>query len=711
MNTMKSILVILLTVVFLAGTMGTANLEAAKKKKVEKLKFPPLNKIQRPEIKKAVTTNGIKLRLIKNEKLPIIDLQVLVKGGSVYDPPDKIALSSVTAQLLRIGGTKELKPADLDKLLDSKGITIAVTAGNDYYSVTLSCLKENFDEAVSILSKILRDPAFDKEKMEEFKGQLASAISRRNDSPGPIRDREFRKLIYGEKSPFAAVLEHEHLDNITPVDTFMAYKQFFAPGNMLAGVTGPLEIDEIKAAFEKHFGDWKHQAQIPAYPPVKEQSHDFKVALVNKTSLNQSQLSIGHLGVKYDASKAAKFKVFNSIFSDGFSSRLMARVRVQMGLTYGIGGGIGTSYFYPGSTSISTFTKSESTIKAIKAIQDEINIIRKEKVTPEELQDAKDAFLNSYVFEFSTPDKVLFTSLRREFYGIDENIADRLVEDVKKVTADDILEVAQNYLHPDKMIITVVGNKEKLDGDLSELGKVKELDITIKPPALKEKIPAATPETLEKGSQLITNLFKNKYKGYKRLKSLKTVSNMTMTMRGMTLDMGIKATRLLPDKSHADISVMGMKMSRTTNGKKGIMNQMGQIQPIPEKEIEKEKFNDLYFIFNHPDNYKFQYLYEKKIEGKTYDVVYIFNAEKNWVKFFINKETGLIEIEEELSKMPGQSGMSRTLKSDFKTIGGIPFAFKAEVYVKDKKVGSVTTKEIQVNSRVNTSIFKIEEKK
>lgn len=710
MNRMKSFLIILLAVVFLAGTIGTGALEAAKKKQVEKLKFPPLNKIQKPEIKKAATNNGIKLRLIKNEKLPIIDLRILVKGGSAYDPPDKIDLSSVTAQLLRIGGTKELKPADLDKLLDSKGITIAVTAGNDYFAVTLSCLKENFDEAVSILSKILREPAFDKEKMEEYKGQLSSSIARRNDNPSPINSREFRKLIYGEKSPFAAVLEYEHLDNITTTDVLKTHNQFFAPGNMIAGVTGPMEIDEIKTAFEKYFGDWNHQARVPAYPEVREPSHDFKVAFVHKASLNQSHLSIGHLGIKYDASKAAKLKVFNSIFSSGFSTRLMNRVRVKMGLTYGISGSIGTQYFYPGSTSFTTFTKSESTIKAIKAIQDEIDIIRKEKVTPEELQDAKDAFLNSYVFEFSTPDKVLFTSLRREFYGIDENIADKLVEDIKKVTADDILEVAQTYLHPDKMIITVVGNKEGLDGDLSELGKVKELDISIKPQALKEKIPEATPEALEKGSQLIEKLAKTKYKGYKRLKSLKTVSNMTMNMRGMTLEMGVNATRVFPGKSHSEISVMGMKITRTINGKKGMMNQMGQTKPVPEEEIEKGQFSDLFFMFNTPDKYKFQYLYEKEVESKIYDVVYIFDA-KNWVKFFINKETGRVEIEEALSQIPGQSGVSRTLKSEFKTIDGIPFAFKSVTYVKDKKVAEVTTKDIQVNPKVDSKIFKIDETK
>ncbi|MCP5107833.1 MAG: insulinase family protein, partial [bacterium] len=517
--------------------------------------------------------------------------------------------------------------------------------------------------------------------------------------------------IYGKNSPFATIQEYEHLDNITRADLSETYKMYFAPGNMLAGITGPVELEQVKAVFEKYLGNWAHQARIPAYPQVQEQTHDFKTAFAQKSSLSQSYFSIGHLGIKTDFSKSAKFRVFNSIFSGGMSSRLSIRVRVKMGLTYGIGGGIGTRYLYPGITEFNTFTKSESTIKAIKAMLDEIDIIRKEKVSETELKDAKEALLNAYVFEFSTPDKVLRNSLAREFYDIDPNIADRLMEDVKKVTAGDIMEIAQNYLHPEKLVILVVGNKEKLDGDLSQLGKVKELDISIKPPALKEKIPAATPQALEKGAQLITKLAKEQYKGYQRLKSLEKISNMKMTMMGRTMDMGMKAISLFPDKDFLEMSVMGMKIPTIINGKKGVTRAMGKSNHMSEEDIEKGRFGDLYNIFHSSDKYKFQYLDEKEIDGKKYDVVYVTGAKKMWVKFFINKETGFIEINERLTQMRGQTGVERTVKSDFKIIKGIPFAFKSKTFLKDKVVRESLVKEIKVNPKVDPAIFKIEEKK
>ena len=701
-----AVMVTILVLALLLGHMGADSAFAAKKRKLDQLKYPELNPFKLPQIQKAATSNGIKLRLIKSEKLPLLNLSVLLKGGYAYDPP------------ARIGGTKELNSEELDKLLDSNGITISISSGDDYFRINLNCLKENFDTGISILAKILKSPAFDKEKLEEIKTKLSSGISRRNDTPSSIVYREFNKLIYGDNSPFAQSLEYEHLENISTTDIVKTYQTFFAADNMLVGVTGPMEINELQPLFEKHLGSWNTTAKIPPYPQVKEQTHDFKVAAAEKSNINQSYLSIGHQGTKENIEDKAKIMVFNSIFSQGFSSRLNNRVRVKMGLTYGISGGVRTEYHYPGRTYFSTFTKTESTIDAIKAIFDEIHTIRKELVSENELKEAKDYFLNSHVFNYSTPDRTLFRSLSNEFYGRPEDADEKLIEDVKKVTAENVLEMAKKYLTPDKMVTLVVGNQEDIKekaGDLSQLGKINEIDISIKPPPLKEKIPAATPEMLQKGQEIIKSLANTTYKQYKQLTSLESHKDSIMTFGGRTIDIKSKTLILFPDKLYNEASIMGgmMKVESIINGKKGVTKQMGKTNPMGEEQIEKQIFGDLYDIFNpiEKGKYKFQYLKEEKINGITYDVIYIFDNQKNWVKFFINQETRIVELEEKLSQLPGQTGTARTVKSDFKTIEGIPFAFQSKTYVKDKVVMETTTKQIKVNPKIDPSIFKIEEEK
>ncbi len=700
------LLVMVLMVALVSGTPAFA--KKAKKRGVDKLKFPPINPIKLPTIQKAETANGAKLRLIKDDKLPLVNLRIFLKGGGAYLNSSLTGLDAATAQLLRIGGTKGMKPDEVDKLLDANGITINFGSDTDSYAVTLSCLKENFDQALSILAKMMREPAFDKDKLEEIKTGMSGQISRRNDTPGPIRNREFNKLIYGADSPFAAQLEYEHVDKINRRDINTVYKSYFAPDNMLVGVIGPLEMNEFKGMFEKYFGSWKHKAAIPHFPKVKEQKADFKIAFAEKSNLNQSYLSIGHLGEISDLKERAKILLFNSIFTQGFSSRLVVRVRVKMGLTYGIGGGIVTEYLYPGKTFFSTFTKSESTIDAIKAIFDEIDIIRKEKVTAKELEDARNFYLNAHVFRFSSPSAILRSSLMKEFYGIPANADEVLLEDIKKVTADDILEVAQKYMHPDKMVVFVVGNEKQIKGKLSDLGKVKKIDISIKPPALKEKIPPATPETLAKGKALIDQMAAKAYKGFKTIKSSKTIANMKMKRGPQTMDLALDISSLYPDKIHMGIKVMGFQIKRVINGNKGFTDQMGNKKPMSEEEIYNEFFADIYDLFHAKDKYKFQYLKEEKIDGKTYDVVYIFDAKKNWKKFFINRANGYVEIEESVSKAPGQTGIQRSIRSDFKLIKGLPYAFKTETFINGKSIMQVTLSEVQVNPKLDKSLFKVD---
>lgn len=706
-----------LTIIFFLVHAGPGPAFAAKKRAFDQIKYPELNPLKLPDIRKANTENGIKLRLIKNEKLPLVSMRILLEGGEAYEPLAKIGLATITAQLLRIGGTKELTGDQVDRYLDSNGISISFSVEADYFRVSLSCLKENLDKALSILAKMLQQPAFDREKLEEIKTQLGSAIARRNDTPNSIRSREFNKLIYGADSPFGMVLEYEHLENISKQDVVILYRTFFAPDNMLVGVVGPLEQDELRQMIEKHFGKWQKKSRIPPFPEVKKQSHDVKVYFAEKSNINQSYFSVGHLGIKENPEEKAKIMVFNSIFSSGFDSRLNRRIRVKMGLTYGARGGINAEYLYPGITGFTTYTKSESTLEAIKAVFDEINIIRRELVEEKELKKAKDYLLNSYVFNYSTPIRIMSRNLANEFYGVPEDIDEKLPGDIKKVTAKDILNVAQKYLHPDDIIVLVVGNQEKIaeSGELSQLGKVKTIDISIKPPPLKEKIPPASPEMLEKGKEILTSLMKSTYKGYKQLKSLEITKDAFMTVSGRTIDIKSKTRILYPDKLYNEASIMGgmMKVESIINGKTGVTKRMGQQTPMSEEEIEKQRFGDLYDIFTSIEKgkYKFQYLKEEKINGKTFDVIYIFDSQKNWVKFFINRDTRLIELEEQLSRYPGQQGTARTIKSGFKTINGITFAFQSKTYVNDKVVMESTTKQIKVNPRVDSSVFLIEEKK
>jgi len=699
-----------LAIMLIIAGLLAINLTAASGPDINKLRYPELNDFTLPPIHKADLDNGLRLRVVRTDKLPLVDIRILLDGGSVHDPADKVGLASMTAGLMRIGGTKKWSGDELDLYLDRLGINLDVQSSEDYFVATVSCLHKDLDAAVAALAQVLRSPRFAKDKMEEMSTRLSSSIARRNDEPNGIAAREFNRVIYGKSSPFAAVLEYAHLAAIKKADLAACHQQYFAPGNMLAGVAGPVELAEVKAVFQRHFGDWKHKAEVPAYPQVKTEAQTARVFMVEKSNLNQSTIHIGHLGFTRDLKAEPAQKVFNNIFSQGMNSRLFSRVRTKMGLTYGVGGGIETEERHPGATSFFTFTKSASTIKAIKAILAEADKIRIEEVTPEELKDAKDYFINSFVFQFSSPGKILNSELNREFYGLPEGYSQRMLDAIKKVTAADVLAAAKKYMLPENFKILIVGKEADMDGKLADLGEVAKVDITIPPPPLEETIPEATPESLKKGAAVVKQAFDTTYKGYRKLKSLQTVGSMKMTMPQGTFDMGLENLAQYPDKRYTVMTVMGMKIETVINGDKGVMRRMGQTQPLPEDRIKGGQFGSMYHLAHHPETYKFQYLKSAKVDGKVYDVIYVTAPEHKdkWKKLYFNQENGRIEIEEQVSQVPGNAGVAREVSSDFRTVSGIPFAFKSVTQVKGKTVADVTIQKVVVNGPVDAKRFKLD---
>jgi zinc protease len=172
----------------------------------------------------------------------------------------------------------------------------------------------------------------------------------------------------------------------------------------------------------------------------------------------------------------------NEIFGAGFSSRLFNNVRAAKGLAYSVGGGVGTSFNHPGMTRIQMQTKSETTVAGIQALYEEVDKMHEKAPDDVELKRAKDQILNSFIFRFDTPEKVLREKMTYEFYHYPLDFLERYRGEIEKVTADQVVQVARKYIQKDKLEVLVVGNDAEFDKPLSSLGPVSKVDITIPPP-------------------------------------------------------------------------------------------------------------------------------------------------------------------------------------------------------------------------------------
>lgn len=445
------------------------------------LVYPQLNQIAIPEVEEFKLDNGMRLYLLEDKTLPLIKASVRIHGGSYLDPADKIGLAELCGDLLRTGGTEKYSSDELDELLESIGgsaeTSIDIIAG----SLKLSMLSSYTDLAMEVMAEILQRPVFEQAKFEQLMISARSSVSRRNDQPAGIGDREFEKVIYGNNSPYARHPEYATLKAISRDDLKAFHQRVFRPENVQMAIWGDIDSKKIVELVKKHFGAWeKGKEVLPEFPKVDYQ-FDTRTAGIDLPDVTQSNVYIGHIGGRLTDEDHPHRIVMNNILGVGFGSRLFKQVRSKAGLAYSVYGVFTANLSYPGTFYNYVSTKSESTIKAIRMIIDEIKRIQKEEPTAEELKLGRDRYLNTFVFNFDSKDKIIERLVYYDFFGLPKDFLNKQMEMVKTTTAADVTAAANKYLKPDSLRILVVGSQKNLDEPLAALknGEPQAIDITI----------------------------------------------------------------------------------------------------------------------------------------------------------------------------------------------------------------------------------------
>jgi predicted Zn-dependent peptidase len=448
----------------------------------QKLRYPRLGDIEIPDVERVTLANGMQLFLVEDHELPLIDISARIRTGSIYEPADKIGLASITGTVMRTGGTTSRTGDELDEQLEQIAASVETGIGRNSGSASMSVLKEDIDTGLAILADVLMNPAFREDKIMLAKIRHRSSISRRNDNVGSIASREYRKLIYGPESVYARHTEYATIENISRDDLVGFHKKYFKPNNIMLAVIGDFDTKQIIQKIEKAFEGWQ-KADID-FPDVPAVQYEFKSTsnVVRKEDINQSNIYLGHIGGMMNDPDYFALVVMNRILGGGFTGRLFKNIRSREGLAYSVFGSYSANYDFPGIFYVGCQTKSESTVYAIRAMIEEVKKMTETEVTDEELNLAKESYLNSFVFNFDSKGEILSRLMTYAYYGYPEDFLQKAKANIEKVTKADVLRVARKHLKPDMMQILAAGRPQDFDEPLTVFGPVNEIDITIPPP-------------------------------------------------------------------------------------------------------------------------------------------------------------------------------------------------------------------------------------
>lgn len=466
------------TIVLAASLVSFGATAVAQVTDHRQIETPPLRDFAMPQPKRVELTNGMVIFLQEDHELPLIRGTATIRGGSRDVPADKAGLVSIYAQAWRTGGTAKRTGDELDELLESRAARVETGGSGDSTTVRLDVLKDDFDFVFPIFTEILRNPQFRQEKIDLAKTQARTAISRRNDEARAILSREAARLGYGTDSPYTRQPEYATIAAITRDDLVAFHRRTVHPNNIILALIGDFDAAKMEKRVRETFASWPRGPRVEKPDPAIAAA-DPGVYFIPKADVTQANIAMVHPGIERNNPDYHAVIVMNEIFSGGFSGRLMRTLRSERGLTYGVGGGVGANWDYPGLFRVQMATKSETTLESIEALRAEVARLIDEPVTAGELELAKESILNAFVFTMDTREKALAQQVLLEFYGFPRDYFVQYPVRIRNVTAEDVSRVAQRYVHPDRLAVLVVGSQEDFERPLSTLGEVRTIDISI----------------------------------------------------------------------------------------------------------------------------------------------------------------------------------------------------------------------------------------
>jgi zinc protease len=393
---------------------------------------------------------------LKDPDLPLIDLSIVLKAGSVDVPENKTGLTDILDQILIRGGTETYTPSELATVLDENAIRLSVSIHEEDTEIHLSVMKEDWETGLALLKEILTRPRFDPRVLSVIKQQAATSLRRQGEDAQRVAMREaeiwrFKYHPYG-RDPLLGI---ETIPTISEADLRQFLDTYFVPQNMVIAIAGDMEknavVDGLTVFFKgvaQRDPPQRHLDTPKETPPV--------LVLIHKPGQVQSQISMGLPSVKRTHPDYWKISLLMGIFG-GTDSLLYKRLRDDLGLVYSTGffqiykWKAGMLVGYVGCKGDKTRQAIEETIQIMESLHENV---------PEEFLELKRLdTLNSFVFNVDTPFQLAEVYSRYYLRKEPLDTLDRIQEAYMGASRTELESLARKFLAPDKLQIFIVADK------------------------------------------------------------------------------------------------------------------------------------------------------------------------------------------------------------------------------------------------------------
>lgn len=438
-----------------------------------------VGQVKLPPFTRQVLPNGVTMILVPRTGVPLVQFRVLVKGGSEAEPTNLAGLAGVTAQLLRRGTSK--RTADqFSEELDFLGGSFA---GNDapqspVTNVFGEFLKKDFDQGLDLMSDAILRPTFPEVEVNKTLSRAVDNAKSAKDQAQAAIGSYFQALYFGPSHPYGHPADQITLAKIQRQDIVEFHKRNYCGRNMIVIASGDFDASTAEAKIREAFGGvaagTAHEWAKPAAPVAST-----RLLLVDKPDATQTYFYIGQPGIDRKDPDRVKLMLINTLFGGRFTSMLNEALRVQSGLTYGASCQLQQSRL-PGAIVINTYTKTETTTKAIDMALDVLKQLNEKGVTVEQLSSVKAYIKGTFPTQrLETTDQIASVLADMEVYGLGREEVDDFFSKIDSISLADANAAARKYYKRDNLTFVLVGNAAKIRDQVTKYApKVTEIPIT-----------------------------------------------------------------------------------------------------------------------------------------------------------------------------------------------------------------------------------------
>lgn len=662
-------------------------------------KAGPAPEINLGEYDSFVLENGLKVFVVENNKQPIVSLSLIIDFDPILEG-DEAGFVSIAGSLLRTG-TKNKTKDELDEAVDFIGASLS-TSSNE---LSGSSLKKHFPTLMEIVGDIILNPDFKQDELDKLINQNKSGLASEKDDPNAISRKVRNALNFGKDHPYGEMMTEETLDKITLQKCVDFFTTYWSPSEAYLAIVGDISANEAKEIIEKNLGNWKkkvvptNEFKTPKKPLIR------KVAIVDRPNAVQSVIYLGYpVELKKGSEDLIKVNVMNEIIGGNFSSRFNQNLREDKGFTYGARSFIESDMLI-GNFGATCEARNSVTDSAVTEFLHEMKKMRTEKVTKDELDATIKYLTGSFSRALEDPVTLARFALNIERYNLPKDYYKNYLKTLSEVTADDVLEMAKKYIHPDNCNIVIVGKAEEVAENLRQFsanGKIYFYDIYAN-----EYDPNVSNVPDGMSAEEVINKYIDAKGGRENLLKMNDLTTkLKAKVMGMSIDVTIK--QKMDAKFYSIVDAGAFKQEQVFDGVKGKTSMMGQEMEIGEGELEVMQIE----ARMNPELYLAELGIEpilkgiEKIEGKDAYRVDLILKSGMVVNTYYDVENGLL-VRQVASISTPQGEMTKTSDySDYRDTNGYmrPYKMKSKVGPQNIEMDIIS---YEMNTGIEDSVFEV----